>query len=210
MSLKSDVGLHYFVLQIVKCNDRSCCSEPRSNYFKLFRQFVPAPLCVTQNELQIHDNSEETNDFVSLFIRARLNDDHLKIGKIKEVPYDFCCPSIKELIAVRTCEFCGLYHATLKSLAAHRRLCKSKSSQRSTSNDPPIIPRVRPQRIAAKRQKEKMVIWTSRLNDKHVDWFDEDEVEVIEHNETETGESSVIPVVDIDKYMENVWEEVKE
>jgi len=67
--------------------------------------------------------------------------------------------------------------------------------------------RIQPIRIAARRQKEKMVIWRSRLQDEHVDWFDNEEVE----EQDETTDSTVIhdflPLIDIDQYMEQVWED---
>lgn len=64
---------------------------------------------------------------------------------------------------------------------------------------------VRPQRLAARRQKEKMVVWTSRLNDEHCDWFDENEIDFDQEFETQPGEN-VMPLIHLDDYMQNVWE----
>lgn len=141
-------------IQVVKCGDRDCCSEPRSDLFKFLKQFVPAPLCITQNGLQIKGNSDEGNEFTSLFLRLSLSDSHLGQGTVREVPFDYCCPSVTDLIKVRTCQTCGIYHATKKSLAAHNRICKSTRllpRPHPTLDDSFL--RIRPQRIAAQRQR---------------------------------------------------------
>jgi hypothetical protein len=55
-----------------------------------------------------------------------------------------------------------------------------------------------------------MIIWTSRLNDKHVDWFDEDEVELGIDQDTnvsvENDTSVIIPVIEMDDYMQPIWQ----
>ena len=38
-----------YFLQIVKCTDKSCCSEPRSSYFSLIKdRFLPSPVPLSQ------------------------------------------------------------------------------------------------------------------------------------------------------------------
>lgn len=196
------------LIQIVKCEDRQCCPTPRSSYFKLLKQFLPAPICLTQNDgLLISDNSDEINEFTSLFLRLALDDSNLKVGGINEVPFDICCPSLKDLISARTCDLCGIYHATKKSLVVHRSMCKKSHTTKPAVQPAPAdnTRLVRPQRLAARRQKEKMVVWTSRLNDEHCDWFDENEIDFDQEFETQPGEN-VMPLIHLDDYMQNVWE----
>ena len=112
---------------------------------------------------------------------------------------------------MRSCQICGIYHATKKSLTAHVKECKKHLQQTTNALQPTlvesILPRIRPKRTAAKRQREQMVVWTSRLNDEHVDWFDEEEVEETEDiNHSKTGES-VLPVLDMDYVMSSEWED---
>lgn len=76
---------HYF-LRIVKCSNRTCCSEPRSNYFRLMHRFIPAPMCVSKGA-SLNDNSNSDNNFPSLFLRMALNDDNFKIGIQKFVEF---------------------------------------------------------------------------------------------------------------------------
>ena len=74
----------------------------------------------------------------------------------------------------------------------HQKICKPL--QPALINDPevPFLTRRRvnrPVRVAASRGRERMTIWSSRLNDNHVDWFDEDDLSGVEIVE-ETNESS--------------------
>lgn len=92
-------------------------------------------------------------------------------------------------------------------------MCKSKAvapSNRKLKDAMPELTRIRPQRIAAKKQQERMAIWTTRLNDQHVDWFDNDEIEFSESLENNDTDESTIPVIEMDDYMRNPWQEVKE
>lgn len=92
-----------------------------------------------------------------------------KIG-FKEVPFDLACPSLKELIGCRVCKGCDVYFSTTKSLKEHQRWCLKKDVCVETK-------RIRPKRVAAVRQNEKLIVWTSRLNDEHADWVDNDYVD---------------------------------
>lgn len=74
-------------MQIVKCKNRSCCSEPRSNIFNIIDQFIPAPMCMA-NTAKLDNNSDLNDKFTSLFLRMNLNDDKFKVGLQKEVPFD--------------------------------------------------------------------------------------------------------------------------
>lgn len=55
----------------------------------------------------------------------------------------------------------------------HAGTCKQKKSITKPKQN--VVPLTRPKRIAAIRQSERMVVWTSRLNAEHIDWFDSDE-----------------------------------
>ena len=55
----------------------------------------------------------------------------LKAKYGKSIPYDSYLPTCQDKVERRTCKVCYKYHATIKSLDAHKRLCK-----RSKSNKP--------------------------------------------------------------------------
>lgn len=69
-------------------------------------------------------------------------------------------------------------------------------------------PRIRPIRVAARRQHEKMVVWKARLQGDHVDWFDVDDLD-LEHVDLPPVDGvnpNCIPLINMDNYMEQVWE----
>lgn len=73
-----------------------------------------------------------------------------------------------------------------------------------------IVRSSRPKRLAAIRQREKMVIWCSKLNAEHVDWFDDasdNEVDVqnLSLAELKTNDN-ILPVYELDRVMENKWD----
>lgn len=74
------------------------------------------------------------------------------------------------------------------------------SSLRNRSNRRPV-------RVAATRGNQMLTLWTTRLNDLHSDWMDNDELEdeVVEHlvpNPSVDGN-----LLDMNKYMETPWED---
>lgn len=204
---------------MVECTDITYCSPPRSGYFKVMKQFIPAPLCLIQDGLRIDSNENSINAFTSMMIRLAIDDTHLREGINQELPFDYCCPSVEELIKQRTCQLCGIYHASMKSLKIHFKWCKTyhatshENSCRKTIIAPIVAPApirrsMRPARLVAKRQKEKMLVWKSRSNDKYVDWFNEDEVGIdmdgLELPDME--ENNSIPILNLDDHMQNRWE----
>ena len=75
----------------------------------------------------------------------------------KGMPYDYSFPVVQEFINRQLCSTCGLNLASLKELASHKKLHKENEEQsQRNENDlpPPQEPRWRPQRIAARRQRE--------------------------------------------------------
>lgn len=118
------------------------------------------------------------------------------------VAYDFACPSVSLDISQRTCAKCGHYYATQKSLKEHHKICNPSVKLKAERISQ------RPVRIAAARQKEKMVVWKSVLNDENVDWFDDDELDKdeIEGGTGSTQDDDKLPIVSITAHMQNPWE----
>ena len=53
-----------------------------------------------------------------------------------------------------------------------------------------------------------MVVWTSRLNNTHVDWFDDDDEVLVGLPESSIDESErTATVINIDDVMKNPWDE---
>lgn len=181
----------------------------RGSYRKAFPRFLPAPVCLEQKFLTLNDNADFTNQFPSLLVRLRINDQDLRNPRSGEVPFDLCCPSVKELISCRICNNCGLYFASVKSVKSHQTICKANQPAltANTFGKQLLSQRRRntPVRVAARRQQERMVIWTSRLNDQHVDWFDEEEVSNIEVQEDDDDSGPPSNVIDIETHLQVPW-----
>lgn len=183
----------------------------RGNYLNVAPRFLPAPLCIDQDTMATSDNSELSNEFSSLLLRLRINDGKFKNASSGEVPYDLCCPSVKELLSSRTCQNCGLYFASVKSVKSHKKSCQRAHSalNEEVFGQPLLTQRRnnRPVRIAARRQQERMVIWTSRLNDRHADWFDVEELANVDFEDASLEAEAENPsVIDMDTHFNVPWE----
>lgn len=183
----------------------------RSNYLNVLPRFLPAPLGIDQSAMAANDNADLSNQFSSLLLRLRINDDQFKSGESGEVPYDICCPSVKELVPSRTCPRCGMYFASVKSVKCHKKSCQQvHSALNDEAFGQPILTQRRhnrPVRIAARRQQERMVIWSSRLNDRHADWFDADDLIGVEVEDTSLNpEPERASIVDMSVHFNVPWE----
>uniref|UniRef100_UPI00358F8CD5 uncharacterized protein n=1 Tax=Myxine glutinosa TaxID=7769 RepID=UPI00358F8CD5 len=172
-----------YMLQVVKCHDRSCCDEPISSYFTVVKErFLPPPLPLLQTEDGLQCCPDDGNaQFPSLFV-------HLVIGNgviparakkkfAKGLPYDFACRSLQNELQRRICGNCGLYHASIKSVSAHSCICREKSSPTMPTTLQIAVQRVRPQRVVAKRQRELMCV-IRYMETEELEWFDEDVVDM--------------------------------
>ena len=113
------------MVQVVKCSDRACCNQHRGSYFSLTEDgFLAGSLPIEQtleNGLRITVGSSR---FPSLFVRLAKNADILPRSVAsypKGIPFDFACPN-KQI--QRVCKQCGLYHASVKYIKAHEKVCK--------------------------------------------------------------------------------------
>ena len=78
----------------------------------------------------------------------------------KGIPFDFTCPNMQDKLMQRVCKQCELYHASVKSVKGHEVVCKQGALAQSSTQDKSATPwpRVRPVRVAAKRQRELMCV----------------------------------------------------
>ncbi len=118
-----------YLLQVVKCDDQTCCNPRRSSLFRCLSDgFLPPPLPIVQgkNGLEFGEN-QENRKFLSLFTNLAVNKNifpaRAAIKFPKVIPYDFACPSVEKELPRRVCGRCGLYFATIKSNTAHKTWC---------------------------------------------------------------------------------------
>ncbi|ESO12940.1 hypothetical protein HELRODRAFT_159530 [Helobdella robusta] len=176
-----------YFLQILKCQDRTCCTEPRSPFFNFFPQrFLPAPLpLVYSPSISIAKSTEDVGKFMSLFQNEAFAN--------RTLPYDFHCPSVSSTVPTRVCIDCGLYCASLEMLKSHRKSIHNRI----------VNTKKKPKKIIKKRNEELLV----QLDD-DVEWMNRENVECIE--ETEEDENPVInevPIIFIQTHLESIWEE---
>ena len=189
-----------YMLQIVKCNNTTCCSPRRSSFFMINEdRFLPGPLPLkqtTHDGLVVSLNDPQAK-YPSMFLIKSLNKDILPRSAAKfkfGLPYDFACPSLQNTLPLRTCNVCGLYMASIKSLKNHKKLCIAKGRQ--VNNEVTDRDCVRPLRVAARRGRELMcVIRYMEMED--LEWHDEQDVQysgnVPQHSSVESG-TPVIPI----------------
>lgn len=153
-----------YLLQIVKCSDRDCCSETRSSYFKFIQnRFLPAPIPM-KNDLIVPTSSENYKDCKYLPLFKRLAIDPTGIPFHNKLKYDTYCPSILN-IENRICGGCGQYFASQSMLMEHKKI-HSEVLQH--------VKKIRPVRVAAKRQREVMAIIANQENILDLEWIQED------------------------------------
>ncbi|ESO12304.1 hypothetical protein HELRODRAFT_158789 [Helobdella robusta] len=175
-----------YFLQILKCQDRTCCTEPRSPFFNFFPQrFLPAPLpLVYSPSISIAKSTKDVGKFMSLFQNEAFAN--------RTLPYDFHCPSVSSTVPTRVCIDCGLYCASLEMLKSHRKSIHNRI----------VNTKKKPKKIIKKRNEELLV----QLDD-DVEWMNRENVECIE--ETEEDENPVnneVPIISIQTHLESIWE----
>jgi len=71
----------------------------------------------------------------------------------KGIPYDYSCPFVKHVIKRRVCSHCGLYFSSIKAKTLHGTSCRINEGPTQNETE-----RVRPLRIAARRQRELLCV----------------------------------------------------
>lgn len=198
----------YFT-QIVKCKDVNCCSHPRSSLFNILpERFLCPPIPIKQSHEGlkipnvIAENQKVHLFYPSLFVTKSLDLEKLlpkEEKKFKLIPYDLFCSSVRENLNERICKCCNLYFASVTLLRKHKSMHKETE----------IMPkRIRPLRVAAKRQRELMV----QLKNEHLDWMDEDDLELSKIQsensvvENQSNESDLrIPIIKLQDCFKSSW-----
>ena len=210
---KNHVQESQYFLQIVKCKDEDCCGVPRSSYFSLLKQqFLPPPLPLVQTEDGLQCKIDDGNaQYPSLFVALALDKCMLppRAHKLfpKCIPYDFACPSIQIVLQKRICNFCGHYCATIKSITEHIKTCSKKGNSETNQVSNSVPAKLRPQRLAAKRQRELMCL-VKYMENHEYEWHDLDDVDTTGLDEPkEISVEDGTPIMSVDD-REPVWKDV--
>ena len=193
-----------YFLQIIKCTDAECCTKFRSSYLLLMNnsRFLPPPLPLNQSKdkgLSVFMGKDSLASYPSIFVLKSLHKDILprSAAKFKEVPYDFACPSVQDKLTSRVCKACGLYHASVRSLKEHTKACKKSSAVRVYGDE-----RLRPLRIAARRQRELMCV-IKYLEEEVYEWHSEEDI-IVSGEVPESTLGVGTPIIEV-KDMNSPW-----
>ena len=98
-----------YLLQIVKCNDKSCCGEFRNNIGSLLPdRFLPPPLKVKPSEkgfLEPANIRDKTGKFLPLFTQLSVKLENVAPGMIKVIFY-----KVKKIYQSEYCDYIYLKH----------------------------------------------------------------------------------------------------
>ena len=128
---------------------------------------APLPLKHTKHEGLVVSLNDPQARYPSLFLIKSLCKDILprSASKFKfGLPNDFACPSLKNTLSSRTCNMCGLYVASIKSLKIIRRPALPMGKQ--GNNEITVRNSVRPLRMVVIRYMEM----------EDLEWHDEQDI----------------------------------
>ena len=136
----------------------------------------PLPIAQTSEGLRVPERLSvwTSHRFPSLFVALslRVNDiSHRFASVFSSIPYDRYCPSIEKVLSERICKTCGQYFVSIVILRNHIKTHQHQPSQTKL---------VRPVRVAARHQRETMVIIANAENVKSAEWQDEGNLDIIE------------------------------
>lgn len=194
-----------YCTQIVKCSDQACCRPMRSSLLSVLSpRFLPppTPLLQTPEGLKAPEpGCQSESTYTSLFLACQVKQVLPRcLTGYQSVPFDAYCPSVQSVLMRRICKKCELYHASLSSLKAHTRMCGVQQ----------IIPRTRPVRLAARRQRELMAIIANNSGEEEAEWIEE---EFLDASGLTIGSSNLnnddgrIKVVTTAEHLASVWTE---
>ena len=113
---------------------------------------------------------------------------------------------MQNVLQKRMCHFCGYYCASIRSITDHMKTCDKKVNngigQVSTS-----VPKIRPQRLAAKRQRELMCL-VKYMENHEYEWHKLDDVDTTGLNQPmENSVEDGTPIINVDDRVP-VWIDV--
>ncbi|KAJ8877456.1 hypothetical protein PR048_021911 [Dryococelus australis] len=186
-----------YLLQVVKCDDRDCCSPRRSALHMILNdRFLSPPYPITQvdGHLTIPDPEEhDGKSFAPFLIRHCLPIQplHAFIG----MPYDLYCPSVRRDLEERCCSTCGIYFSSITRAAEHRRAVHRAPAA--------LARKVRPSRIVTRRATDLLC-----ASDNGLEWLNRNEVEGAD-DFTENHMDMLVPVVTLETVHESPWTELE-
>ena len=202
-----------YLISYLKCDDRMCCSEPRTAVSAFFpHRRIPALIPIayaSSGLLPLPLNPEIAKNPIKFptlaarqILEEKLTPPALKTLYGKSVPYDAFLPSCQEKVEGRTCKVCFKYHATKKSLQCHKRICKrSKSRPGSAKKRKHFYEAVEDEFCTAEDEEEV----ESEADEEEV----EEVLEVVQERQTFSvaGGGGVETITNLREWLKSPWQE---
>ena len=165
-----------YFLQIVKCNDRTCCLTFRSSYLEVIKdRFLPPPIPIVQTTdglKWVTDDKGAT--YLTLCQNLAMKDAVAPPSTVKKykqggIPYDYSNPAVNkgDVIKKRICKHCDSYFGTINAKGSHESDCCTNSSPTRPQVHNEEV-RVRPSRVKARRGVELLCM----MEDNDLEWYD--------------------------------------
>ena len=120
-----------YCLQIIKCDDRQCCSPRRSNIADIIPGgFLPPPVPYKRSErglapATLAESTQPGVFYGSLSTRLALRHLDPKPDEYQSLPFDYYCPSQTETLKNRHCLHCGQTFVIQTALKSHSTVHKT-------------------------------------------------------------------------------------
>ncbi len=127
-----------YTIQIIRCNNSSCCTSWRSNYIQVFpHRFLPPPVPFHRSSrgvkmAEIESSSALINPispfYGNLFQRIQFHGIVINCTHNDLLPFDACCPSLQTKLSSRVCSICKQYIPTSIRLRNHYKIHQQQCS----------------------------------------------------------------------------------
>ncbi len=121
-----------YTIQIIRCNNSSCCTPWRSNYIQVFpHRFLPPPVPFNRSSrgvkmAEIESSSATINPispfYGNLFQRIQFHGIVINRTHNDLLPFDACCPSLQIKLPSRICSICKQYIPSAIRLRNHYKI----------------------------------------------------------------------------------------
>ncbi|CAF3134085.1 unnamed protein product [Rotaria socialis] len=121
-----------YTIQIIRCNNPTCCTPWRSNYIQVFpHRFNPPPVPFNRSSRGVKmaeiESSSAAVDPVSPFygnLFQRIQFHGIVINRTHNdlLPFDACCPSLQTKLPSRVCSICKQYIPSAIRLRNHYKI----------------------------------------------------------------------------------------
>ncbi|CAF1956312.1 unnamed protein product [Rotaria magnacalcarata] len=121
-----------YTIQIIRCNNSSCCTPWRSNYIQVFpHRFLPPPVPFHRSSRGVKMADIEASSatfqpispfYGNLFQRIQFHGIVINRTQNDLLPFDACCPSLQSKLSSRLCSLCKQYIPTAIRLRNHYKM----------------------------------------------------------------------------------------